>query len=294
MASKVKKKGKNNNSLIFIAIGVVSLILAGVFFSVASSLFQTETYYVLNQDIPSRTQVTEEMLVPVVTSEGTAPKAAIGLADVQTGNVYTKFPLLIGDILTMSNVGTLEDIAVGVPDTWVVTNFSVGADDAVGGRIQRGTYFDILVTTQDENSGTQSFYPFVNVLALDTTVDLSNASSSNAADTSEAHAGQTTQYVVGMSPENAAVLHSIVKEHGGDMKLVLSPRQNEYERPEVAEYDGMFTYDGNIIWPGESDAGELTDRTFSDVERDEFGRPTAVIENCSAGNAKVTGEDCEE
>lgn len=288
MASK-GKKGLKSNGLILIVIGVVSLALFGVVFSVASKLFQTETYYVLNQDIPTRTQVTEDMLEPVVTSEGTAPEAAVGLADVQTGNVYTQYPLLTGDILTMSNVGGMEDISVGIPDTWVITNFSVGADDAVGGRIQRGAYFDIMVAGEDGTT-----YPFVNVLALDTTVDLSNASSAEAADSEEAHEGQTSQYVVGMSPDNAAKLQNIVKNHGSDIKLVLSPRQNEYEKPKIADYDGKFAYDrsDSPVWPGQSEAGELTDYTFTDVERDAFGRPLEKLENCSSGNSKVAGEDC--
>lgn len=288
MASK-GKKGLKSNGLILIIIGVVALILFGVVFSVASKLFQTETYYVLNQDIPTRTQITEEMLEPVVTSEGTAPEAAIGLADVQTGNVYTQYPLLTGDILTMSNVGGMEDISVGIPDTWVITNFSVGADDAVGGRIQRGAYFDIMIAGDDGST-----YPFVNVLALDTTVDLGNASSADAADSEEAHEGQTSQYVVGMTPENAAKLQNIVKKNSGDIKLVLSPRQNEYEKPQLSEYDGTFAYnkEDSAIWPGQSEEGELTDYTFTDVERDAFGRPVEKLENCSSGNSKVAGEDC--
>lgn len=292
MASNSKKA--KNTPLMLIVILIVSAILFGVFFTVASKFFQTETYYVLNQDVPTRTQVTPEMLDPVTTSEGTAPKAAIGLSDVQTGNVYTQYPLISGDILTMSNVGKQQDISVGVPDNWVITTISVSADNAVGGRITRGAYFDVMVTT---NSG--SFYPFVNVLTLDTTVDMDNASSADAADTDEAHAGQTTQYTVGMSPEDAGKLQQVMKKYGsnGDLKLVLSPRANEYQKPALADYSNKFSYDESgssvtPIWPGKSDKGEITDYTFTPVERDAFGRPVAAPENCSVGNAKVSGDDC--
>lgn len=291
MATKsVKKKSGGNNRFLIFAIVLVAVLVFVTFATFAQKIFQTETYYVLNQDVPTRTQITTEMMSPVTTSEGTAPEAAIGLEEIQTGNVYTQHPLIAGDILTMSSVGTLEDISVGVPDTWVITNFSVGADDAVGGRIQRGTYFDLMVATQEG-----SFYPFVNVLALDTTVDLSGASSADAADTEEAHAGQTTQYVVGMSPENAAKLQTLVKQYSGSLKLVLSPRANEYQKPQLSDYDGVFTYNQPVdgsIWPGKSDLGELTDYTFTDIERDEFGRPVEKIENCSEGNAKVSGDAC--
>lgn len=283
-------KGFRGNTLMLVAIVAVAAVLFALCLTLLTKFFQTETYYVLKEDIPTRTQVTPEMLSPVTTSEGTAPKAAIGLADVQTGNVYTQYPLLAGDILTHSNVGALEDIATGIPDSWVVTNFSVPADSAVGGRVQRGTYFDIMVTNE---SG--SFYPFVNVLALDTTVDLSNASSSQAADSAEAHAGQTTQYVVGMSPQDAAKLQNIVQKYGnGNIKLVLSPRQNEYSKPQLGSYDGLFTYSSTdgVIWPGKGDNGEVTDYTFSSVKRDAFGRPVEQVENCGQGNAKVNGESC--
>lgn len=288
--ANIKAKGTNKNVLLLSAIVLVALaIFVGVTI-LASKLFQTETYYVLKEDVPTRTQVTPDMLEPVVASEGTAPKAAIGLAEIQTGNLYTQYPLLAGDILTKSNVGGMEDIATGIPDSWVVTNFSVSADNAVGGRIKRGTYFDMMVTTENG-----SFYPFVNVLALDTTVDLNNASSASAADSEEAHKGQTTQYVVGMTPGDAARLQNIMQKYGnGNVKLVLSPRQNEYDKPQLASYNGMFSYEQNQgpIWPGKSDNGEVTDQTFSNVKRDNFGRPVEQVENCGHGNAKVNGEDC--
>lgn len=291
MASRSSRnKSKGGNRFLLLAILAVAAIVFASVLMLVQKVFQTETYYVLNQDVPTRTQVTAEMLTPVTTSEGTAPKAAIGLDEVQTGNVYTQYPLVAGDILTQSNVGALEDISVGVPDEWVITNFSVNADNAVGGRIQRGTYFDIMVATQDG-----AFYPFVNVLALDTTVSLDNASSADAAETEEAHAGQTSQYVVGMKPEDAAKLQNLVAKYGSDMRLVLSPRANEYSKPNLSDYNGVFSYEqgsDGVIWPGESDSGELTDYTFTDIERDEFGRPVEKVETCSEGNAKVSGKAC--
>lgn len=292
MASK-GKKGAKNNGVILGGILVVGLLLFIAVFSLANKVFQTETYYILNQDVATRTQVAPEMLDPVTTTEGTAPAAAIGLDDVQTGNVYTQFPLFAGDILTMSNVGTMEDISTGIPDNWVVTNFSVGADDAVGGRIQRGSYFDMMVI--DEDGDTQTvFYPFVNMLALDTSVDLSSASSAEAVDSEEAKAGQTTQYFVGMSPENAAKLQGISSKYSGKIKLVLSPRQNQYNKPVISDFNKMFAFTkgDDVIWPGKSDKGEITDSTFTPVERDQFGKPKEALENCSTGNGKVSGEDC--
>lgn len=273
-----------NNKLIFASIAfLIILVFAGAL-TLLKSVYQTETYYVLAGDVPTRTQITPEMLKPITTSAGTAPKSALGIADVQSGYVYTKYPLNAGDILTASNAGGFEDISVGVPDTWVITSFSVGADDAVGGRIRRGVYFDFMVVGKDGSK-----YPFVNVLALDTTVSLSGASSNQAADTEEAHAGQTTQYVVGMPPEDAARLASIMKGGAnGTVQLVLSPRQNEYNPPQLASYTGMFKYEGDT-----KDMGKGTDYTFTPVPRDAFGRPISQAANCSKGNAKLSPEDCQ-
>ena len=297
MAKKTTRNrigGKNNKLIAFMIVGLL-LFLAGTFtFNFFQNLYQTETYYVLKENVPTRTQITPDMMEAVTTTAGTAPKAAIGISDIQTGNVYSQYPLTAGDILTQSNIGGMKDISVGVPDNWVITNFSVNADNAVGGRIKRGTYFDIMITAKDNKS---SFYPFVNMLALDTTVSLNSASSSDAANTDEAHAGQTSQYVVGLTPKNAAYLQSLMAEYGsGNVRLVLSPRQNEYKKPQLSDYNGMFNYETDkpgTIWPGQSSNGEATDYTFRDVQRDEFGRPKEKAQNCSEGNAKISGKVCE-
>lgn len=278
-----KKPGMKNNTFLWGLAVILGLGVAGVVLTLFLNLVQTETYYTLNEDVPSRTQITPEMMSPHTVNKGGAPKAAIGLAEIQGGGIITSHALLTGDILTASSVGSKEDISIGIPDSWVITNFSVGADSAVGGRIQRGYYFDMLVA--DENG---SFYPFVNVLALDTTVDLASASSSNAANTAEAQDGQTTQYVVGMSPENAAKLQNIMAKYGSDVKLVISPRQNEYQKPKISDYEGVFAYKAG---DEPLNLGEGTDSTFTILERDKFGRLTEELNNCGDGNAVVPCDD---
>ena len=274
-----KKAGKNNTFLWGLA-AVFALGIAGIVITLFLNLIQTETYYVLNEDVPTRTEISPDYLTPVQVSKGGAPVNALTIEDIQNGGVFTAHPLMAGDIITYSNIGNREDISVGIPDEWVVTNFSVDADSAAGGRIQRGYYFDILVTTA---SG--SYYPFVNVLALDTTVDLSGASSSDAANTEEAKMGMTTQYVVGMTPENAAKLHYIMENSGGKVSLLLSPRANEYQKPVLSDYAGLFTFN-----PGDEpiNLGEGTDATFTVLERDAFGRLIEELVNCSDGNAVIS------
>lgn len=282
--------GLRNNKLIFGAIFVLVILIFLGALSLLRSIYETETYYVLNQDVPTRTQISPDMLEPIVTSKDSAPVSAKTVAEVQTGGVYTRFPLLAGDILTDSNI-TMEgqsDIASGIPDEWVVTSFSVDADNAVGGRIHRGDYFDMMIAN---NEG--SYYPFVNILALDTTISLSGASSNKAAETEEAHSGQTSQYVVGMSPQDAARLHQIVSANSGNIKLVLAPRQNQYNAPRLSDYTGVFSFKADTDNKDELDMpknmGKGTDYTFSPIKRDEFGRPIKETDNnCSTGNGQVT------
>lgn len=289
-APKVKKTRNFNLRNTKVA-GALALILITLAF-LGSNLFmqniyQTEPYYVLNTTVPTRTLITSDMLTPVITSKDTGPKSAKTLADVQEGNLYTKFPLNQGDIVTDSNAGKYEDISTGVPDTWVVTSFPVSADNAVQGRIKRGTYFDMMIAGKEG-----SYYPFVNMLALDTSTSLSNASSAAAVDTQEAKQGQTEQYTVGVSPQDAAKLQNIVKNNSGDIRLVLSPRQNEYAKPKLSDYAGLFTFT-----PGTDltkNLGEGADSTFSAVKRDAYGKPIQdkTAGSCSQGNARLTAEEC--
>lgn len=285
MALFKKKTGGStklrNNKLIFALIALLMVIAFVGTLTLIRSVYQTTTYYVLNQDVQTRQQVTPEMLSPVTTSAGTEPKGYT-IVDVQSGQIYTKVPLTAGEMLTQSTAGAREDISTGVPDENVITSFSVDADNAVGGRIRRGVYFDVMVVGKDG-----SYYPFVNMLALDTSVSLSGASSANAADTAEAKAGQTEQYVVGLSPQNAAKLQSIAT--GGNLKLVLSPRQNEYNSPRLSDYTGKFAYENDVV-----NAGEGTDYTFTPLKRDAFGRPLQQVATCGKGNAKIDAEVCKE
>lgn len=304
MAQKNKSGNSfwKNNSVI---IGGIAALIVIAFVGIATflqSFYQTETYYVLSDEYgdtyPTRTEVTEDMLKPLIIAEGSAPPNALPLETIQQNYVYTKFSLNAGDVLTYSNAGPVTDISSGVPEDWVITNFSVGADNAVGGRIYAGDYFDILVATEDG-----SFYPFVNVLALDTTVDLSGASSAEAAETEEAYDGQTSQYVVAMSPKNAGALHNVVQKYGDSIRLVISPKQNDYNAPKLSDYNGMFKFeDGSSpIWPGKSSdnctvkdgdsektvsACEITDSNFYGVDRNAAGEPVEQSTTKTGGNTR--------
>lgn len=284
----MKSKAGKSSLLIFGSIIVIMIIVFIGSLTFLKNIYQTETYYVLNQDVSTRTQLTPDLLDPIVTSEGTAPPNTLTIEDVQEGNLFAQFPLSAGDVLLFSNVTGYKDISTGIPDDFVVTSINVSADNASGGRIHRGVYFDMMV--YDDNNE-EVFYPFVNILALDTTVSMSSASSQDAIDTEEAQGGQVSYYYIGVTPEDAAYIEIISQRYSGNIKLILSPRQNEYNKPKISDFTGIFRYEtgefikleGNVP----KNLGEFTDYTFTQLERDEFGRPIKELVNCGNGNAII-------
>lgn len=269
MASKkIKRKPSNRvgggrkNGILIISIAVIAVILFGILVAVSQRFLATEFYYQLNQPVLARQAITADMVTEVETREGTAPQTAISLADIQSGAAQSKYPMAANEILTYGNVGAAgdnlhdsllrqkeEDIAAiveanGDPEdyeNWVLTSFSVNADSAIGGRITPGTYFDMMVIDSDG-----AYYPFINLRAVDTTVSLSGASSSNAANTEEAYSGQTSQYVVQLTPNDAARLQWFVANFGSSIKLVLNDKSdiNSDGSSSTPVADGANEYEG--------------------------------------------------
>lgn len=292
MAKTKSSKGTGLIVVLILSAAVAAFILSMTWLQ---GLAKTSTYYVLLEDIPAKTMLTPEMLYPVVTSEGSEPMNAITLEEVEESIEYgppliTQIPLQAGDPIVTSVVSGYKDVSVVVPDSWVVTSFGVSADNAVGGRIRTGYYFDMLVTIDGK-----SYYPFVNMLALDTTVSMNDASSADAVDSEEAYAGQTSQYVVGMPPGDAARLQNLMVEYSDTVRLILSPRQNEYEAPDLAAYRGAFTWNSltpeiDTDVPDPVNLGEGTGIEIDASNRDAFGRPIKTPKNCSKGNMFVPPE----
>ena len=301
-----------DTKLLWIGIVLLALLVAGGTFAILNNITKQDTYYVLNTNLPSRTQITPEELSPVSTSQNSAPQNAIGLSEVQQGTVYTKYPLQAGDVISASNAGSLDTINEGIPDNWVVTSFEPADNDPIVENTQRGDYIDIMATNMkkedqrpvDSNSGDLSQikvgqYVFRNVMVLDnpaTTTDSDTNDSANGA-TSQTQ-NSTTAFIVGMSPTNAAMLTILTKNF--DTKIVMSPRYNTYANP--SELDDLYkTFDFNAVIEdnptgiiaseclAQDDDGKYeinpktgtvattkencTDPTFAPKERDAFGVP---------------------
>lgn len=250
----------NNENLITIIISVIIAIVlfVGVYFGL-SSAFETEKYYVLNTNVAARTQIKPQMLTEVVVSKGGSPHNAITLAEVKQGSIFTQYPLMAGDILSASNTGAKASVTNGIPDDWVITSFSINANSAVGGNIDKGNYFDIIGVKSDGAK-----YLYTNVLALD--VNRSQQSKDGSLDT-------TIQYIIGVPPQEAPKLHHALNSY--EIKLVLSPKTVEYEKRDVVTIDGIFKSDNSKL----VDLYKGTDNKFRDIIRDVNGRPV-TLKNC--------------
>jgi hypothetical protein len=285
MALKIVDKSKNNvqikpkrNLLIVVSSAVGIVVFAGIVWFALSQLLATESYYVLNQDVGSKTQVSDSMLTKVETAKGTAPKNAITQAQVLEGNIYTKIPLSAGDILTPSNTGLNIDNSTGIPDGWSVTTFSIPTVSAVNGNITKGQYFDIIGVS---DSGIAK-YIASNILALDVDSGISQAEVTN---DSTQSASDIMQITVGMPADKIALLHSALTKYP-KIELALAPKSLSYETRDNSYLDGNYNFDD--ITPG-FDLYDGTDSTFSVVKRDENGKP--IKENNTTKKSSSTDKE---
>lgn len=285
-----------DTKLLWIVIVLLALLVAGGTFAILNNITKQDTYYVLNTNLPSRTQITPQDLSPVSTSQNSAPQNAFGLSEVQQGTVYTKYPLQAGDVISASNAGSLDTINEGIPDNWVVTSFEPADNDPIVENLQRGDYFDIMATNMkkedqrpagDNSSNLGQIkvgqYVFRNVMVLDnpaTTTANDNSDSANGA-TSQTQ-NSTTAFVVGMSPQNAAMLTILTKNF--DTKIVMSPRYNTYANP--SELDDLYkTFDFNAVI-GDNPSGIIASECLAQEEDGKYKI------NSKTGTVDTTKENC--
>lgn len=205
-ALNVKKINFEGRKLWFFFSAVAALLTAIVLFVILSQVTSTSTYYVVTTDVAARTQLTPDMLTPVVTSSGGQPANALSLSQIESTPTFAKYKLFSGDIVASTNTGSLEAIEAGIPKGFVVATFTAPATYAAGGKIGRGDYVDLIVVQDSTSTGVPSASYFLqHILVLDATID---PESSGAVSPNDAalRVGIPTLYSVGVSPENAAKL----------------------------------------------------------------------------------------
>lgn len=259
------------NIMVLIGIVIAMVVLSTLIFFGLRQVFQTEDYYILNQNISARTKVTAEMLEKVTTNKGGAPQAAISAAQVEQGDIYSKYPLSAGDILTESNTGLTLDTSSGIPDDWSVTTINIASAKAVGGQVKKGDYFDILVTGEQGSK-----FLATDVLALNVAEDTISSEDS----TGKTLVNKEMQYTIGApSSVIATITDAIDSGKFASVRIVLSPRSISYKERELQGIDGVFSAD--METPLVS-LKEGTDPSFTSVLRDNDGRPVTPS-NCLAG-----------
>lgn len=271
--SKFKPDKPKKNTLMVTLLGSLAVVVGiGLFFALRT-MFKTETYYVLSENVPAKQEIKADMLEEVTVNKDGVPPTAITKGQVESGQVVSKIPLEKGDILTASNTGVSLDTSAGIPDDWVVTSLNISSNDAVGGQVSRGDYFDIVGITSEGAK-----YIATNVLALDvSTSQVEQEGKSGTIMNTE------LQYLIGAPPEVAGVIASATNSDiFNSIKIMLSPRSVQYKERNLEKLNGVFN--AEIDTPP-IDLFKGTDPTFSEVLRDKNGRPVNK-EYCEAGEIK--------
>lgn len=263
-----KKDGSKKNLVLMGGIATAVIFCSILLFNLLSSLFSTEVYYVLNQDVRSKQQITYDMVTPQETAEGTGPANAISMEEIQRGNVYSKYPLYASDPILRSNSGPATSINAGIPDDWSITSFTINSTDAAGGILGKGDYAD-LMGVSDEKGGAQ--YILNNMMILEVTF-LNQEYDGNSLNGPVV--GEVIHYTVGLPPEYVAFLHDALNDYE-NIKLVKAPYEVNYTERDLAKLKGSFNYDERT---GNLDVFEGSDPAFTEVKRDANGKPIREAE----------------
>lgn len=267
----MKKSIANGNMVFFgVAIALLLVVSLGIFY-VLQQVSATVTYYVLNQEVPARSQITPEMLDPVVTSVGGAPLNALDIGAVSAEPTFAKYALDAGDIVTYSNTGPQSPITEGIPEDFVAGSFQAPAETAVAGKIKRGDYIDVIAVGEaGEEGASSSKFVLRRVLVLDTAATLeSSVDESGAAESEDPEAGATrtgvpTIYTVALPKEDAAKLALL---QDVPLSVVLTSRADVEKGADPADISAS----AGKVFGGEEvgDSGVGTDNTFGDATDDE-------------------------
>lgn len=270
---KPSQNGSKKNLIVIGAAVLIVIIISALIFSTLTSLFSTESYYVLNTNIKAKERITPDMVVMRETAAGTGPVNALKMEHIQRGDIYSRYPLYAGDVVAYSNAGVLSGQTLGIPDDWSVTSFSISSTDAVGGILGKGDYVDLLGVNEEEGAR----YIAYNMLILD--VKFVNEQYDGNVN-GETIIGELMHYTVGMPAKEVALLHSALLSYK-NTKVIKAPYLLNYAKRDVSDLDTAFKYGPEI---GNIDLFLGSDPTFTDVERDETGRPIKVIEEQNQDN----------
>lgn len=295
-----KKNRLEGRKLWFFFTAVAGLLTGIVFFFIASQVTATTKYYVLIDDVPARSQISEASVQEVITSTGGQPPTSVSESDIISGELYTKYALDAGDVLSPSNVGLLSPINTGLPADFVTATFTAPASMAAGGKVARGDYIDIITIATDPETGLASAgYTLQHALVVDATIDLDSAAgegttdedgnvTATAADSGSLRTGIPTMYTLGLTSRDATKLALAVSNT--TIYVVISANQDS----EAVIPDVDVTITAEELRGLVSNSGLGTDSTFG-INEDELTIDGVPVETNDEGTVTVpeNSEDTE-
>lgn len=153
---------------------------------------------------------------------GLTPPEALTVADLEAQTYFAKVNLPAGEPITKTIAQTATRTSTDVPEGYVVASFKVAPENAAAGKVQAGSFVDILVAV---DSG-ESVVALSNIYILDAQSAADPGSSSVDAENQPGpnspalYGGIPTLYTVAVTEAQAKVLNS-VKDLG--LYLVLLP-----------------------------------------------------------------------
>lgn len=261
-------KASRKNLILVGGAAAAIIAISAIIFITLTSLFSTESYYVLNTNVKAKQQITPEMVEMRETAEGTSPVHALTMEEIQRGGVYSKYPLLAGDVVARSNSGALSGTPLGIPDDWALTSFTINSTDAVGGTLGKGDYVDLLGIIKEEDKGGRFDTQFIfnNMLILE--VKFLNEEIDGELD-GKTVVGEVMHYTVGLPVDKIAYLHSALARYD-EIKIIKAPTEINYQERNLKGLDSAFNYGPNT---GNIDVFKGSDPTFTEIKRDKDGRP---------------------
>lgn len=275
IGNNVTKKSLFKNSKVWFFLAGAAAVIGAVFvFFVLQSVTATTTYYVLNKDIPARTQITSDLLTPVTTSEGGQPRTALTPGSLAaSGQIYSKYALSAGDVVTPTNAGSLTALTKGLPSNYVVASFKADPSIAAGGQVARGDYIDVIAVS---DSDSHVFLQRVLVVNATTDLDAGGATADSSGTTTSGDGTTTTTdgttgdaaastsvvptlFTVGISQEDAAKLAVVSKNFS--LYVVLSSADSSKNGAKSADVGAAV---GDVFSGAVGDSGQGTDNTFGD------------------------------
>lgn len=262
-------------------IALVFSLLAGFgVLTIIGSAAEQRTYYVLAQDVPARTPITPDNVLPLTTNADGYPPTALSLEQLQMTPQYSLTALRAGDVVTTSVVGPLQPITDQVPSDFVAVSLAVTPENAVGGRIRAGDLVDIAAVAESaETGGRMARVVLTGVRVLDVSVSPSSIAQAagqgpvgeggavapgTGPDSWPARDGIPQLYTFAVSPDEFAVL-ALLRDKNVYLALTNDVASDPLAPPTAFEIDLFGPVNTPPIVVPDPDNGETPNTDDTDV-----------------------------